>query len=89
MATYAVSVAQGLKARGYLFLHQKAHHGRRAAGQRWRLIKKTRGIGHAERAEAVAAFQDGRIRVVLLTLGAGSEGTTLTRADTVCFAQRS
>jgi hypothetical protein len=44
---------------------------------------------HAERAEAVAAFQDGRIRVVLLTFGPGSVGTTLTRANTVCFAQRS
>jgi SNF2 family DNA or RNA helicase len=33
-----------------------------------------------ERAEAVRAFQAGEIRVILLTLGAGAEGITLTRA---------
>jgi SNF2 family DNA or RNA helicase len=33
-----------------------------------------------ERSEAVRAFQAGEIRVILLTLGAGAEGLTLTRA---------
>ncbi len=42
-----------------------------------------------ERAKAVADFQDGRIRVILMTLGAGAEGLTLTRANTLCFMQRS
>lgn len=40
-----------------------------------------------ERAEAVKWFQDGKIRVILLTLGAGAEGITLTRADTMLFMQ--
>lgn len=43
----------------------------------------------ADRAQAVNAFQDGKIRVILLTIGAGSEGITLTRANTLCFMQRS
>jgi SNF2 family DNA or RNA helicase len=42
-----------------------------------------------ERADAVAAFQDGKLRVILLTLGAGSEGITLTRASTILFMQSS
>lgn len=42
-----------------------------------------------ERADAVSQFQDGRLRVMLLTLGAGSEGITLTRASTILFMQRS
>lgn len=42
-----------------------------------------------ERAQAVRQFQEGRLRVILLTLGAGSEGITLTRADTILFMQRS
>lgn len=42
-----------------------------------------------ERATAVQNFQDGSIRVILLTLGAGAEGLTLTRADTMLFLQRS
>jgi SNF2 family DNA or RNA helicase len=37
-----------------------------------------------ERAEAVRAFQAGEVRVILLTLGAGAEGLTLTRAR-VCL----
>ena len=43
----------------------------------------------AERAKIVTAFQAGHIRVVLLTLGAGAEGITLTRADTFLFMQES
>jgi SNF2 family DNA or RNA helicase len=41
-----------------------------------------------ERLRAVERFQDGRDRVILLTLGAGAEGLTLTRADTMLFMQR-
>jgi len=41
-----------------------------------------------ERHEAVQRFQDGRIRVILLTLGAGAEGLTLTRANRLLFMQR-
>jgi SNF2 family DNA or RNA helicase len=42
-----------------------------------------------ERAKAVSDFQDGRIRVILMTLGAGAEGLTLTRANTMLFMQES
>ena len=42
-----------------------------------------------ERQQAVKEFQDGKTRVILLTLGAGAEGITLTRADTMLFMQRS
>lgn len=42
-----------------------------------------------ERQDAVDAFQKGKIRVVLLTLGAGAEGITLTRADTMLFMNES
>jgi len=42
-----------------------------------------------ERQGAVKDFQEGRTRVILLTLGAGAEGITLTRANTMLFMQRS
>lgn len=42
-----------------------------------------------ERQEAVARFQAGHLRVILLTLGAGAEGITLTRAHTMLFMQTS
>jgi SNF2 family DNA or RNA helicase len=42
-----------------------------------------------ERARTVTAFQSGELRCVLLTLGAGSEGITLTRASTILFMQSS
>jgi SNF2 family DNA or RNA helicase len=42
-----------------------------------------------ERAIAVDRFQAGKSRVILLTLGAGAEGLTLTRASTMLFMQRS
>jgi SNF2 family DNA or RNA helicase len=42
-----------------------------------------------ERAQAVERFQDGRHRVILLTLGAGAEGLTLTRASRMLFMQDS
>lgn len=42
-----------------------------------------------ERGQAVTRFQDGRDRVILLTLGAGAEGLTLTRASRMLFMQES
>lgn len=42
-----------------------------------------------ERDQAVQRFQAGQIRVVMLTLGAGAEGITLTRARTMLFMQTS
>lgn len=42
-----------------------------------------------ERQEAVRRFQEGHLRVILLTLGAGAEGITLTRASAMLFMQTS
>lgn len=42
-----------------------------------------------ERDQSVQRFQDGRTRVVMLTLGAGAEGITLTRSRTMLFMQES
>ena len=42
-----------------------------------------------ERDLAVQRFQNGHIRVVMLTLGAGAEGITLTRSRTMLFMQES
>jgi SNF2 family DNA or RNA helicase len=42
-----------------------------------------------ERAQAVERFQNGKLRVILLTLGAGAEGLTLTRARRMLFMQES
>lgn len=42
-----------------------------------------------ERQEAVTRFQAGHLRVILLTLGAGAEGITLTRASRLLFMQTS
>lgn len=42
-----------------------------------------------ERDEAVQRFQGGSIRVLMLTLGAGAEGLTLTRSRTMLFMQES
>lgn len=39
------------------------------------------------RQEAVQRFQGGQDRVILMTTGAGAEGLTLTRADTMLFLQ--
>lgn len=41
------------------------------------------------RSAGIATFQAGNARVALVTLGAGAEGITLTRADTAVFLQRS
>jgi SNF2 family DNA or RNA helicase len=45
--------------------------------------------GDWERQGYIDAFQAGDLRVILCTLGAGSEAITLTAASTVCFIQRS
>jgi SNF2 family DNA or RNA helicase len=42
-----------------------------------------------ERGQAIERFQNGRHRVILLTLGAGAEGLTLTRASRMLFMQES
>lgn len=42
-----------------------------------------------ERVSSVNRFQAGQVRVILLTLGAGATGITLTRADTMLFMQSS
>lgn len=42
-----------------------------------------------ERDQAVQQFQNDRTRVVMLTLGAGAEGITLTRSRTMLFMQES
>jgi SNF2 family DNA or RNA helicase len=42
-----------------------------------------------ERDQAVQRFQNGQIRVVMLTIGAGAEGITLTRSRTMLFMQES
>jgi SNF2 family DNA or RNA helicase len=42
-----------------------------------------------ERDRAIDQFQNGKIRVILFTLGAGAEGITLTRSQRILFMQRS
>jgi SNF2 family DNA or RNA helicase len=42
-----------------------------------------------DRAENIKLFQEGRVQVMLFTLGAGGTGITLTAADTIVFLQRS
>jgi len=49
----------------------------------------TGAVSPEDRKLAVDRFQNGKIRVILLTLGAGAEGLTLTRASTMLFMQRS
>ena len=41
-----------------------------------------------QRDKAVRDFQAGAVRVIFCSTGAGSEGLTLTNADTMCFLQR-
>jgi SNF2 family DNA or RNA helicase len=41
-----------------------------------------------ERGQAIEAFQQGKKRVILFTLGAGAEGITLTRANHLLFMQK-
>lgn len=51
--------------------------------------KITGTVSTDEREWAKEAFQAGRLQVILLTLGAGSEGLTLTKARHLVFLQRS
>jgi SNF2 family DNA or RNA helicase len=62
---------------------------KRLAEKKIRHGQVTGAFSTVERAKAVSDFQDGRSRVILLTLGAGAEGLTLTRASTMLFMQRS
>lgn len=49
----------------------------------------TGDVSILDRQMTVDQFQRGELDVILLTVGAGGEGITLTRADTVLFMQRS
>lgn len=49
----------------------------------------TGDVPPADRTEIVARFQRGEIDLLLCTIGAGSEGITLTRASTMVFLTRS
>jgi SNF2 family DNA or RNA helicase len=51
-------------------------------------VRVTGAEGSELRALHVAQFQEGQVRVVLCTFGAGSEGITLTAASTAVFLQR-
>lgn len=64
------------------------------AAERLKKLKITFGLitgsqSQYERDQAVQRFQNGRIRVIMLTLGAGAEGITLTRSRTMLFMQES
>lgn len=64
------------------------------AAERLKKLKITFGLitgaqSQYERDQAVQRFQNGHIRVVMLTLGAGAEGITLTRSRTMLFLQES
>ncbi len=54
-----------------------------------RTAQVTGAVPPIDRAQAVQAFQRGDIRVLLVTLGAGGEGLTLTSASVAIFLQRS
>jgi SNF2 family DNA or RNA helicase len=49
----------------------------------------TGAVSAVDRAEYVREFQAGNLKVLLITLGAGGEGLTLTAASTAVFMQRS
>ena len=55
----------------------------------WKLGLITGDIPDYPRTENVRLFQNGEIKVLLLTLAAGGEGLTLTAASTAVFLQRS
>tara|TARA_R110002020_G_scaffold1690_8_gene7711 strand:+ start:5320 stop:7032 length:1713 start_codon:yes stop_codon:yes gene_type:complete len=52
-------------------------------------VSITGAVDPALRAANVQRFQEGQVRVALVTLGAGSEGINLYAADTAVFMQRS
>lgn len=45
------------------------------------------GVGDASKHERIRWFQEGQVRVIFLTSGAGGEGVTLTASDTLYFMQ--
>lgn len=49
----------------------------------------TGAVPEVLRAQNVRDFQEGRVRCILFTVGAGGVGITLTAADTIVFLQRS
>jgi SNF2 family DNA or RNA helicase len=49
----------------------------------------TGDIHELDRRRALNEFQNGRLRVLLFTIGAGGVGLTMTAADTIIFLQRS
>lgn len=55
----------------------------------WKLGLITGDVPDYQRAENVRLFQNGELKVLLLTLAAGGEGLTLTAASTAVFLQRS
>lgn len=64
------------------------------AAERLKKLKVSFGLitgaqSQYERDQAVQRFQNGQIRVIMLTLGAGAEGITLTRSRTMLFMQES
>lgn len=52
-------------------------------------VRITGQVNELERARNIEMFQTGQRRVLVATLGSGSEGITLTAADTLMFIQRS
>lgn len=49
----------------------------------------TGDVHEIERRRTLDAFQAGRLKALMFTLGAGGEGLTMTAADTIVFLQRS
>lgn len=47
------------------------------------------GVTDVERHHWITQFQEGKLPLILCSIGAGSEGITLTRASTMCFLNRS
>lgn len=52
-------------------------------------VSITGDVDSADRAAHVAAFQRKEVPIILVSMGAGAEGITLTAADTAVFLQRS
>lgn len=49
----------------------------------------TGDVNEMDRRRALDAFQAGKLKALMFTLGAGGEGLTMTAADTIVFLQRS
>lgn len=59
------------------------------ADEGYRVAKIVGGMSNHDRTVAVDQFQSGQLDAILLTIGAGGEGITLTRASHAVFLQRS